>query len=241
MWKTKRLFGYKGYISDWLAKQPNKNKIRNVRYMGVESAVGVTAIKWVQVVQVTNQSEEDWKKVCSYTSNGINRQGQLFLQKAVESYVYSILGAQVKPKWPIVNKWAKSLQTHVIFNQIVQETIAQSNDSILIKNMRAAIRGTNVAFNMAIIPGVILFPSSLIILDKPIPGYNNVLTMAKKSMTFAVNEDVNFTPIEETTTTTTPVTTTGVAPQPKSKHNPKKGQILWTKKSWPKTRRSHKR
>ena len=61
--------------------------------------------------------------------------------------------------------------------------------------MRAAIKGSNAILKMAIIPGIILLPSNLIILDKPIKGYNNVLTIASKNMEFGKNDKVNFTPL----------------------------------------------
>ena len=47
---------------------------------------------------------------------------------------------------------------------------------------------------MAITPGIILIPSKMFILDKPIPGYNNVLMMATKDMSFGVNKNLNYNP-----------------------------------------------
>ena len=46
--------------------------------------------------------------------------------------------------------------------------------------------------NMVISPGIILIPSNLIILDKMIPGYNNVLKLATKGMRFGKNDKVNY-------------------------------------------------
>ena len=64
--------------------------------------------------------------------------------------------------------------------------------------MRKAIKDTNVVLNMVISPGIILIPSNLIILDKMVPGYNNVLKLATKGMRFGKNDDVNyFEPSEE--------------------------------------------
>ena len=152
------------------------------------------------------------------TSNGINRRGQLFLQKAIESYVYSVLGAQVQTRWPIVGQGAKSSQSQDIFHKLVQETIVQPNDSIMITNMREAIKGTNVALNLAVLPGVILVPSRLIILDKPIRGYNNQLTIAKKSMSFGTNDDVNYSPSSTIPNTTPEPTPTVTKKKPKPKN-----------------------
>ena len=60
--------------------------------------------------------------------------------------------------------------------------------------MRAAIKNANVVLDMTITPGVILIPSKMLILEEPIPVYNNVLTMATKDMTFGVNKDLNYSP-----------------------------------------------
>ena len=151
----------------------------------------VLGIKYEEVTKVVNQGDDDWKKFVPTTSKGINRRGHQLLQKAVEAFVYCVLGAQVKTRWAIMGVGAKSSETQVIFHQLVEETIAQSNDAVMITNMRAAISGSNLLLNMAIIPGVILVPSKLIILDKPIPGYNNVLTIAKQTMKFGVNQGIN--------------------------------------------------
>ena len=49
-----------------------------------------------QVSKNTNQSDEDWKKFIRKKSDGLTKTGQLLLQKAVESYVYAVLGAQAR-------------------------------------------------------------------------------------------------------------------------------------------------
>ena len=45
--------------------------------------------------------------------------------------------------------------------------------------------------NTAILPGVILIPGNMIILEDKIPGYNNILTIADKDMRFGKKRDVN--------------------------------------------------
>ncbi len=106
--------------------------------------------------------------------------------------MYAVLGAQAKTRWSIVGEGAKSLQTQEVFRTIVKETIAQSDVTITISNMRTAIASTNVVLNMAISPGMILVPSNLIIQKEKIPGYNNVLTLATDKMKFGKNTSVNY-------------------------------------------------
>ena len=72
-------------------------------------------------------------------SKGFTNKGALLLQEAVESYVYSVLGAQARTRFKIVGAGAKSSQTQRIFHTIVKDTVAQDDDSVLIGNMRTAI------------------------------------------------------------------------------------------------------
>ena len=88
----------------------------------------------------------------------------------------------------IVGDGARSTQTQDNFRK--KDTIAQSDTTVTISDMRKAI--TNVVLNMTISPGVILVPSDMTILEKKIPGYNNVLTLATSSMGFGVNTNLNY-------------------------------------------------
>jgi hypothetical protein len=133
-----------------------------------------------------------------YTSNGITSVGTKLLMDSVESYVYSVLGAQGKTRCSIVSdQLGKSLQTQEAFRRIVGDTIVQSNVNVTISNMRTAIRDTNVVLNMAINPNVILIPSKLIILEKPIPGYNNILSSPTKATTFGLNTKLNYVGVKQ--------------------------------------------
>ena len=123
--------------------------------------------------------------------DGLTKTGQKLLQMAIESYVYSVLGSQARTRWPIVGQGAKSLQTQDIFHVLVKDSIVQDDPVKNISNMRTAIENTNVLLNLVICPGIILIPSSMIILRKRVAGYNNYLTLATKDMKFGVNEDVN--------------------------------------------------
>ena len=143
---------------------------------------GVLGIDCQEVSKVVNNSDTDWMRFIKEDSDGITNTGQRLFQLAVASYVYSVLGAQVRTRWSIVGQGAKSLQTQEIFHTLVKDTIAQDNPVKAISDMRTAIKNRNVVLNMAITPGIILIPA----------GYNNVLTLATKDMKFGVNENVNY-------------------------------------------------
>ena len=153
---------------------------------------GSRGIKYQYRTRVENRSDDDWMSFIQEKSEGFTKTGQLLLQEAVESYVYAVLGSQARTRFEIVGTGAKSLQMQQIFHTIVRDTAAQDDDSVLIANMRKAIKSTNVVLDMTIIPEVVLIPSSMVILNKPVPGYNNVLTTATREMAFGRNDKVNF-------------------------------------------------
>ena len=152
---------------------------------------GVLGIEYEKVDVVTNKSNDDRKTFIKEDGDGLTKTGQKLFQLAVESYVYSVLGAQAQTRWPIVGQGAKSLQTQDIFHRLVKDTITQDGPVKAISDMRLAIKNTNVVLNLPISPGLILIPSDMIILKEKVAGYNNTLTLVTKEMRFGVIEEVN--------------------------------------------------
>ncbi len=192
----------------WLSEQKDRNKLRNYRY-SKNSKGTVTGITYEKITGQSPKDVNDYKMFIATTTDGLTKIGQKLFQQSVESYVYAVLGAQASLRFPIVGEGAKSLQTQDKFRTIVKETIVQSDVTITISNMRAAIASTNVVLNIAISPGMILVPSNLIIQKKKIPGYNNVLTLATDKMKFGKNTGVNYKAPKSETDSTTPKTKTG--------------------------------
>ena len=192
IWKRK-FVRTKENLSLWYSQQENKQNIRNYRYVfGSRVFGGVLGIEYEEIDRVLPQNAEtDWMSFVKVNSDGLTKTGQKLLQMAIESYVYSVLGSQARTRWPIVGQGAKSLQTQDIFHVLVKDSIVQDDPVKNISNMRTAIENTNVLLNLVICPGIILIPSSMIILRKRVAGYNNYLTLATKDMNFGVNEDVN--------------------------------------------------
>ena len=179
-------------INYWHSHHANKNNIRNYRYRMTKNNTGVLGIDYEEVSKTVNDSDTDWMRFINDDSDGLTKTGQVLLQSAIESYVYCVLGAQAQTRWPIVGQGAKSSQTQQIFHRLVKDTILQDNPSKPFSDMRKAIQDTNVVLNMAITPGIILIPSNMIILKNKVEGYNNVLTLATKTMKFGVNTNVNY-------------------------------------------------
>ena len=154
-------------------------------------------------------SSTDYRSFIAYQSEGLTPIGQKLFQESLESFNYSVLGAEARTRWSIVGKGAKSSQTQDVFRKIVEDTIIQSSSTVLISNMRKSIQATNVVLNLAVVPNVILMPSNFVILSKKIRGYNNVLTTATGDMTFGVNKNVNYNKPQDTHNSTSRNTSHG--------------------------------
>ena len=194
VWEQRYMYGSKEIPLYWLKTQPTaeRGKIKEVGCIAIDKVGGSRGIKYLYRTKVENRSDVDWMSFLQEESNGFTKTGQLLLQEAVKSYVYSVLGSQARTRFKIVGVGAKSSQTQHIFHTIVKDTVAQDDDSVLISNMRTAIKSTNVVLDMTIIPEVVLIRSSMVILNKPVPGYNNVLTTATREMGFGKNDKVNY-------------------------------------------------
>ena len=178
-------------INYWHSNHANKHNIRNYKYRMTKNNTGVIGIEYEEVSKIVNDSDTDWMRFIKDHSNGLTKTGQVLLQSAIESYVYSVLGSQAQTCWAIVGQGAKSLQTQQIFYRLVKHTMVQDNPTKSISDMRTAIKDTNVILNMAITPG-------MIILKNKVEGYNNVLTLATNEMKFGVNANVNYVPSTKT-------------------------------------------
>ncbi len=120
-------------ILTWLSEQKRVDKLRNYRY-SKNAREFVTRITYEKVTGQSPKDVGDYMKFIATTTDGLTKIGQKLLQQSVESYVYAVLGAQAKTRWPIVEKGAKSLQTQEVFHTIVKETIAQSDVTITLKH-----------------------------------------------------------------------------------------------------------
>ena len=143
-------------------------------------------------------AEKQYIRFIRPKSNGLNSLGQTFLMQSIEAFIYSILGSQANSHFSIVNQGGRSYQTQTIFRQLVNSSIVQNDQTIMLNNYRTAIRDTYAILNQNISPGLLIIPSSLIILDKPIPGYKNTVRISDLSMKFGTEKDLNKVPLRLT-------------------------------------------
>ena len=135
--------------------------------------------------------QNDYKKFIPKYSNGFTQQGLKLINKSIESYLYSILGAQAKAKQSIIGNKASAFEVQQIFTQIGEDSIINYNTSNWINNMNRSVSVTNILLNLAISPPLWLSSRNLIIIDKPITGYNNKLRIVTKDMKFGQN-NINY-------------------------------------------------
>ena len=205
---TKEFHSGREQLGYWISKQP-RGTVKDARVVMSSNNMGQIGISYMKCGTQTIGSLEDYKLFIATKSNGLTKTGQLLFRQSVESYVYCVLGAQANTRWLIVGRGAMSLQTQEVFKKLVNNTIIQSDPTVTISNMRKAIKDTNVVLNTAISPGIILIPPNLIILDRMIAGYNNVLKLVTSSMKFWKNDDVNYSkPSEKPTSTSRGPTST---------------------------------
>ena len=130
--------------------------------------------------------------LCYFTTKSNGLVDTSLIQESLQCYVYSVLGAQANTRWAIVDRGTSSLLAQKGFRKLVEDMVVQTDISVGITNMRTAIRDTNAIVNTAINPSIILFPSNLVILKDPIPGYNNILLKPDSTVKFGVNTKVNY-------------------------------------------------
>ena len=54
---------------------------------------GVLGIEYEEVSKIVNDSDTDWMRFIKDDSDSLTKTGQVLLQSAIESYVYSVLGS----------------------------------------------------------------------------------------------------------------------------------------------------
>ena len=124
----------------------------------------------------------NYRNYIAKQSTGSLRIGLQTLNESIESYCYSVLGAQAQTRVSIVNQGAANLKTQVVFRQLVDDSVINNRITTWISNMRKAVSDCNTTLNLAISPSIWLLGCDMIILKHRIPGYNNVLLRASEKV-----------------------------------------------------------
>ena len=169
--------------NNWIkSRGSSSNPIRNVTnapIMTVNGFLKGIRVNYEERVSAKLVSKSDYRRfVCAPLTDppyGLTDTGLLLLGESIEAFTYAVLGSQAATISSIIGSYGKSSVTQVKFGALVNDCVIQDDPVVTLSNMRTAIRDTNVVLNTAVTPGTVLIPSSLVILDNPIPGYNNIL------------------------------------------------------------------
>ena len=121
-----------------------------------------------------------------FTLNGLGR-----INRSIEAFGYCILGAQANTRSSILGTLGTARNTQTEFLILVEDAIRTLTVSSEPVKYQDAIEMTKVRLNFAVVRGVLLLPSRMIINTESVVGYNSNLRRATDDMKLGVNNQVN--------------------------------------------------
>ena len=125
-------------------------------------------------------------------SHGLTSAGLSRINQSIESFCYSILGAQVNVRSSITGSQGSSIETQREFLGLVEDAIRNPDISKSVQRFQLAIESAKVRLDLAISPGTWLLPSKMVVNTESVVGYNNKLKKATRFMKIGVNSDLNI-------------------------------------------------
>ena len=125
-------------------------------------------------------------------SHGLTSAGLSRINQSIESFCYSILGAQVNVRSSIAGSQGSSIETQREFLSLVEDAIRNPDISKSVQRFQLAIESAKVRLDLAISPGTWLLPSKMVVNTESVVGYNNKLKKATSFMKIGVNSDLNI-------------------------------------------------
>ena len=125
-------------------------------------------------------------------SHGLTSAGLSRINQSIESFCYSILGAQVNVRSSITGSQGSSIETQREFLGLVEDAIRNPDISKSVQRFQLAIESAKVRLDLAISPGTWLLPSKMVVNTESVVGYNNKLKKATSFMKIGVNSDLNI-------------------------------------------------
>ena len=125
-------------------------------------------------------------------SHGLTSAGLSRINQSIESFCYSILGAQVNVRSSMAGSQGSSIETQREFLSLVEDAIRNPDISKSVQRFQLAIESAKVRLDLAISPGTWLLPSKMVVNTESVVGYNNKLKKATSFMKIGVNSDLNI-------------------------------------------------
>jgi hypothetical protein len=158
-------------------------------------------------------------------SKGLTKVGLSRLNQSIESFVYCILGAQVRTMSSIIGNSGSAQQTQGVFLQLFESSIIEFDISKSIERYQLATREARQKLNLAVAVGCWLLPSNLVINTTSSVGYNNMLIRVTPEMKFGINDVNNTTRSIPTSSTHPTMLPTKVNPPTQAKAPGERTQI----------------
>ena len=125
-------------------------------------------------------------------SHGLTSAGLIRINQSIESFCYAILGSQVDVRSSIAGSQGSSIETQRQFLSMVEDAIRNPDISKSVQRFQLAIESAKVRLDLAISPGLWLFPSKMVVNTESVVGYNNKLKKATSFMKIGINSDLNI-------------------------------------------------
>ena len=177
-------FTYSGYF-----KTPSKYPSKTAKFEdeGGRASDG-NLVPYIENTEARNQYEYF---ICPI-SHGLTSAGLSRINQSIESFCYSILGAQVNVRSSIAGSQGSSIETQREFLGLVEDAIRNPDISKSVQRFQLAIESAKVRLDLAISPGTWLLPSKMVVNTESVVGYNNKLKKATRFMKIGVNSDLNI-------------------------------------------------
>ena len=179
-----KYFTYSGYF-----KTPSKYPSKTAKFEdeGGRASDG-NLVPYIENTEARNQYEYF---ICPI-SHGLTSAGLSRINQSIESFCYSILGAQVNVRSSITGSQGSSVETQREFLSLVEDAIRNPDISKSVQRFKLAIESVKVRLDLAISPGTWLLPSKMDVNTESVVGYNNKLKKATRFMKIGVNSDLNI-------------------------------------------------
>ena len=152
---------------------------------------GATANNTIAFIRNDQGADTQFEHFVPNQTSGLTPNGMGRINRSIEAFGYSILGAQVNTRSSILGNLGTARNTQIDFLVLIEDSIK----TLTVKNgpvkYQDAIQATKVRLNFAVGLGVLLLPARMIINTESIVGYNNNLRWAKDYMKLGVNNLVN--------------------------------------------------
>jgi len=131
----------------------------------------------------------EWTHFIPKTGKGLTRAGMIRINESIRTYIYCILGSQVKMRSPIVGESGLSYEVQKKFADLLEDSIDSPKSINTVSRYQDVVSKSRTRLHYVVGPG--LMSDNLVMSMPNIPGYNNTLLIAGEGLSMGVNENIN--------------------------------------------------